>query len=170
MGKMTETITGAQFLDMLTGNAGLGKPQKKSESRETSLSIEVANAFDRWRMEGRFIGVAFHVANEVPASVLKMKPYNAQKFWQKRAEMGIVSGAPDWVVMWRGGGCLIELKAPRTTKIGKKGGLIQDKPMGTLSDSQKLFQAECEATGVMYTVCYDIGQVERDLIMFGGLK
>ena len=155
---MTETITGAEFMDMMTGNAELGKPKKKLVKRETLLSQQVKTSLDKWSAEGRFKGVYFHVPNEIQPH--KMTDNQAIKFWEHRKRMGIVSGAPDWCVSWHGGHCYIELKAPASE--GKKA--------GQLSPNQKRFRKRCDDTGVIYTVCYDIGQVEMYLIMFGGLK
>lgn len=76
----------------------------------------------------------------------------------------LTPGAPDYIVMWRGGCGCIELKREASkTLLGKV-------PAGKQSDDQIAFQARCERAGVPYAVAHSWEEVKAALIEWGALQ
>lgn len=115
---------------------------------EDILSSRVNQALKWWKNQGRINALCFHVPNEFVAKK------NGAAAWAKKKLLGCVAGAPDWVILWKGGCACIELKAK-----GNK-----------LSASQKAVQAICEQIGVPYAVCYSVEEVEEALQQAGALS
>lgn len=116
---------------------------------EEALSAAVKDMLTIRRNQGRLRAMFFHVPNEFQATK------NGAAAWAKKLRIGCVAGAPDWVVMWSGGGCFIELKTPQN----KRG----------LSPEQLEFALECEVVGVHYHVCRSVEDVESCLKKHGAL-
>lgn len=103
---------------------------------ENQLSADLNTALNRLRDAGVFHGVFFHVPNE-------FKPTkNFFAAWAIKKLIGCVSGAPDWVILWRGGFLLVELKAKKTIPAALK----------AMREDQSAFGLLCEKYGIPYEV------------------
>jgi len=117
---------------------------KRNLKPETSLSIDVADAFRRHVMNGTYKGVFTKIANERVASKFLNGLLKA---------MGMISGATDFIFTWETGSAWIELKQP-----GKK-----------LDPNQRLFKIWCDEAKVPCHCCASVAEVENTLRGLGGL-
>ncbi len=115
----------------------------KNMKPEDKLSADLKTALDRLKSRGIFSGVYFHVPNEFKPSK------NFFAAWDKKEKIGCVSGAPDWVIAWRDGTLLVELKAKKTMPAA----------LNAMRDGQRNFAKDCNESGVEYEVCISVDQV-----------
>lgn len=82
---------------------------------------------------------------------------------QLKVDGQILAGAPDLLILWRGGSGGIELKRPAAqTLFGKQ-------RQGVLSDDQRVFRSQCEQLGIPYAVCTSWPEVRDTLKTWGRL-
>ena len=116
---------------------------------EDKLTNQIALCLKIAVLEGRLKGVFFHVPNE---SVSKTKRDLLRIV--KKKQLGMISGAPDFVIVTQDITIFIELK----TKKGRQ------------SDFQKMFQEWSEKNNIQYYVIRDIPDLEKILLNNGVLK
>lgn len=80
-------------------------------------------------LDGQLKAVIFHVPNEFSGT-------KAPIFGMVQKAMGVIPGAPDYIVMKNGKGMAFEFKVPG----------------GRLSEKQKAFKEWCEDSGVEYHI------------------
>lgn len=119
----------------------------KALKPEDQLSADLKTALDRLHSRGILRAVYFHVPNEFYAFKNRMAA------WAIKKTIGCVAGAPDWVIIWRGGVLLVELKAKKTIKAA----------LGALNDDQRNFAMTCEKYGIVYEVHISVEGVLRSL-------
>lgn len=99
----------------------------------------ISHAYAAWLREqylgGHLNAVFFHVPNE---GKMTMQAALLRKW------IGVVSGAPDWVILGQGKGLAIELK----TQAGRQ------------SLNQKAFEEWCKLAGVQYHVCFSLEEAQ----------
>lgn len=118
---------------------------------ESQLSADLCAALNRLRDRGFFPAMFFHVPNE-------FKPTkNFFAAWAIKKAIGCVSGAPDWVILWRGGVLLVELKAQKTLPSA----------LNALRDDQRDFAMLCDKYGIPYEVHITVDGVLRSLQRHG---
>lgn len=116
---------------------------KKNMSPENQLSADLNIALTRLRDNGIFPAVFFHVPNEFKATK------NFFAAWAIKKLIGCVAGAPDWVILWRGGVLLVELKAKKTIPAALK----------ALRPDQSDFAITCDKYGIPYEVHISVQSV-----------
>ena len=114
---------------------------------EDKLTNQIALCLKIAVLEGRLKGVFFHVPNE---SVSKTKKDMLRLL--KKKQLGMISGAPDFVIVTQNKTLFIELK---TTK-------------GRQSDFQKLFQTWSAKNNIQYYIVRDIKDLE-DILLSNGV-
>lgn len=122
----------------LLGNIGNGMRLRG----EDALTNEVAVGLRSLSLEGKLKAVWFHVPNETfikgAHGILDVK---------KKHALGLINGAPDFVIAGEGKAVFIELKTPT----------------GRQSDNQKVFEKWCAAKSVPYNICRSWGDVRSVL-------
>ena len=116
---------------------------------EDKLTNQIAFYLKIAVLEGRLKGVFFHVPNE---TVSKTKRDLLRII--KKKNLGMISGAPDFVIVTQNITIFIELK----TKKGRQ------------SDFQKMFQLWSEKNNIQYYVVRDVEDLEKILLNNGVLK
>ena len=109
---------------------------------EDKLTNEIAIFLKIAVLEGKLKGVFFHVPNE---SVSKTKRDMLRIM--KKKQLGMISGAPDFIIVTRDKTLFIELK----TKKGRQ------------SDFQKMFQIWSEKNDIQYYIIRDVPTLETIL-------
>ena len=109
---------------------------------EDRLTNDVAIFLKMSVLENKLKGVFFHVPNE---SVSKTKRDLLRIV--KKKQLGMISGAPDFVIVTQDKTIFIELK----TKKGHQ------------SDFQKMFQEWSEKNGIQYHIVRDVASLETIL-------
>ena len=107
---------------------------------------------------GRYNGVWVHLPNESKRGIIMNLLLLA---------MGMIRGAADYLFLWRGGNCAIELKTPE--RHGWRRGKWAKIKKTAQSEYQGYFQKWCEFCGVPYYVCYTAEEAEKILINLGAL-
>ncbi len=126
----------------------------KNLKPENQLSADLCAALDRLRNAGVFPAVFFHVPNE-------FKPTkNFAAAWAIKKAIGCVSGAPDWVIVWRGGVLLVELKAAKTQKAA----------LNAMRDGQREFAMLCDKYEIAYEVHISVKSVIDSLRHRGAFR
>lgn len=112
---------------------------------EDALANQVAMRLTCHSIEGKLLGVWFHVPNETVVSknnmltdILRIK---------RKHSMGLINGVPDLVFISKEKTIFIELKTAT----------------GRLSESQILFQEWCIDEGISYYVARSVDEVEKIL-------
>ena len=116
---------------------------------EDKLTNEIALYLKIAVLEGRIKGVFFHIPNE---SVSKTKRDMLRIM--KKKQLGMISGAPDFVIVTPNITIFIELK----TKKGRQ------------SDFQKMFQIWSEKNDIAYYVVRSVDELESILKINGVLS
>lgn len=116
---------------------------------EDKLTNQIAFYLKIAVLEGRLKGVFFHVPNE---TVSKTKRDLLRII--KKKNLGMISGAPDFVIVTQNITIFIELK----TKKGRQ------------SDFQKMFQLWSEKNNIQYYVVRDVEDLEKILLNNGVFK
>ena len=106
---------------------------------EDKLTNEIAIFLKIAVLEGKLKGVFFHVPNE---SVSKSKRDMLRIL--KKKQLGMISGAPDFVIVTQDKTLFIELK----TKKGRQ------------SEFQKMFQEWSEKNNIVYCVVRDTSELQ----------
>jgi hypothetical protein len=114
---------------------------------ENQLSADLCTALNRLRDADMFDAMFFHVPNEFHAFKNRMAA------WAIKKAIGCVLGAPDWVIVWRGGVLLVELKAAKTQKAA----------LNAMRDGQRDFAMLCDKYGIPYEVHISVEGVLRSL-------
>lgn len=119
----------------------------KTMKPENQLSADLCTALTRIRDAGIFPAVFFHVPNE-------FKPTkNFMAAWAIKKAIGCVAGAPDWVILWKGGFLLVELKAEKTIPAA----------LNAMRDDQRKFAMMCDKYGIPYEVHIEVKTVIQSL-------
>lgn len=111
---------------------------------EQRICIEFADRMRGLVLSGRYRGVFCHLANEGKRHQLTALVMKA---------MGMITGAPDYVFMWKGGNGLIEFKAGR----------------GKQTESQAYFQMWAESESVAYALCRSSDEALDTLRAWGAI-
>lgn len=131
------------YLVTLMTRPRLGRVKLGPEDIE---SIDFANRLRAWTLEGRLKAVWWHTASEVGGGAK-----NAAIRYVVAKALGLIPGAPDFVFLAPAGGFCLEMKAKS----------------GSMSESQKDFQAWCAHAGIPYAVCKGADAAEAQLRAWG---
>lgn len=140
MGVCIATSVGWTYSQMLESILIPSNKPLKALKGEDLFAVEVANFLRELSMEAPYF-VWFHVPNENTASFA----YRLKQRW-----MGLIPGAPDFVIIAPNLTIFLELK------VGK----------GKLSKSQKIFKKWCDLVKIPYFVCYDFDQAQTIITEF----
>jgi hypothetical protein len=145
---------------------------------EQALSARLLRALLDLRRAGRLKATFTAIPNELPRPRgVRHLQQGAIRVLMKRKAIGVVTGASDWVFVWRGGGGWIELKDPGgqvvMRRVQRKTGPtlrpIKTAP-GTLQPEQVLFRSWCLETGVHHAVCHSVEEALLALAAWGALE
>lgn len=117
---------------------------------EDQLSVKVSCFMKDMLAQGRYRGIFFHVPNESGEGGRSVAVMRRQ---QKKKATGMVPGAHDWIFMWPGGGCLIELKDGKNK----------------LTPAQEDFRDWAEHFGVPAREARSVAEVESVLVELGAI-
>ena len=109
---------------------------------EDKLTNDIAIFLKILVLENKLKGVFFHIPNEVVSRTQK----DMLRIMKKK-QLGMISGAPDFVIVTKDKTIFIELK----TKKGHQ------------SDFQKMFQIWSEKNGIQYHIVRDVASLETIL-------
>lgn len=113
-------------------------------SEEASIQREFAEYCKFLAIEGRLKATFTAISNEYVGG---MRPL----FGLKLKALGKVSGAPDMVFIWEGGGGWIEFKSKK----------------GRLSESQQIFEEWCQAHNINHVVARSFEEGKEALTKWG---
>ncbi len=109
---------------------------------EDRICIEFATRLRHLALEGRLKCTFTHLANEGKRSLIVARILRA---------LGMITGAPDYVICWENGSGFIEMKA------GK----------GVQTPAQKWFEAWCSDNKVAYRLCYSADEAIAEMEDWG---
>jgi hypothetical protein len=158
-----------RFSQLLTCPAFRGRLQA-----EERLTIEIATRLRELSLDGSLRATWTHVAHESAlASTLRI----ARIIGAKKAAMGAIAGAADFVFVWSGGGGWIEVKVDERAQTrlavedGPNGPVLRarDGTRGQLSTSQRQFRSWCGSTGARYEIVRSVEEMLATLRLWGVL-
>lgn len=134
------------FLVKLMDRPKLGKVKLGPEDL---ICIDFANRLRAYTLDGRLSAVWCHIGNEIGGGHGR----SSQIAYSIGKALGVISGFPDYVFLWRGGCGLLEFKSGT----------------GTLSENQRWFKAWSELSSLPYEVVRSADDGEAILRRWGVL-
>lgn len=127
---------------------------------EDQISINFADRLREAALMGRLRATFTHIPHEVGGGTK-----NAVLRYSLAIALGLVTGSGDYVFVWKGGGCWMEVKRPTRSRaeFGKR------KQGGGLTPKQKLFQQWCGHLDVPHHVITTAEQGLSILSQYGVL-
>lgn len=122
---------------------------------ERSLQAEIMLRLKAWPV----IAIGIPNSMYIPTSTEAEKLVVWKTIGQMKKHGLLVPGAPDIVILWCGGGALVELKRPETRDLlGKR------RPAGRLSDKQESFAERAEHFGVAFATVRSWDEMHAKLV------
>jgi hypothetical protein len=149
-----------EWLQQLLLRAKLIRTHKTRIGPEDESSIRFADLLREAALMGRLRATFTHIPHEVGGGTV-----NARLRYSLAIAMGLITGSADFVFVWKGGGCWIELKRPTIARSN----MGPRKQGGTLTPKQKLFKRWCEHLDVPHHVVTSAEEGLKVLVGYGVL-